>query len=70
MIEDAVWNDEKSAVSVTANAVKDGVSILVCMNSAKDYTFTVNGNPVTPVRLTDGAYSITLRKGKNKVEIN
>lgn len=70
IIRTADWNADKTSLTLTADAVKDGVCILVCMNSAKDYSFTVNGKPVTPVRLTDGAYSITLRKGENKVEIN
>ncbi len=69
VIRAADWNDDKTSLCLTADAVKDGVSILVCMKGERDYSFTVNGRPHTPVRLTDGAYSVELTKGENTIVI-
>lgn len=70
MIRSAKWNADKTTLCLIADAAKNGVSILVCMNGKKDYSFTVNGKSVTPVRLTDGAYSIKLSTKENVVNIN
>lgn len=69
MIRNTVWNQDKTNVAITAAAQKQGTFMLICMNGERNYTFNVNGRQITPVKLTDGAYSIVLDKGDNEILI-
>ncbi len=68
IIEDIEYDNGIS--SVTATALKDGTSILICLKSDKEYKFTVNGKSTEVKKITEGAHSVTLEQGKNKIEIN
>lgn len=65
MIRDAKWNGDMTEATVSAVVSKDKTSLLICMNGEKDYTFTLNGRQVAPVKLTSGAYSIMLDEGED-----
>ena len=65
MIRDAKWNGDMTEATVSAVVSKDKTSLLICMNGEKDYTFTLNGRQVVPVKLTSGAYSIMLDEGED-----
>ena len=68
-IKSAVWNEDKSALNMHTVSNCAG-SIIICMSDKYEYKFTLNGEKIKARRLTDGAYSISLRKaGENAVEV-
>ncbi len=62
------WNSAKTQAKITASAEKQS-NIIICMSDTGEYSFTVNGTEQTPVRLTKGAYSININKGKNEIVV-
>ena len=63
VVENIEYTDGVSLFTV--NALKDNTSILICLDASKEYSFSHKA-----VKITDGAYSITLSKGNNIIKIN
>ncbi len=60
-----VDKDNKGNItSFTATALKDDVSLLVCLTEGREYSF-----PAPAKKLNDGTYSVTLKKGENIITI-
>lgn len=51
-----------SELELTVDASADTSTVIVCMNSDFDYTFTVRGETAYVQKVTDGAYFVKLRK--------
>lgn len=65
LVDFADFNEDKSSLTLKVTALKDDISILICMKEGGAYK--VNSKIE---RITDGAFSVKLHKGENIITVN
>ena len=59
-----VWNEDKTALELTASVGGKRPMVLVCLAAGKEYRFTVNGKTVAARQVSAGAYEVPVEKGR------
>ena len=70
MVADKSWNAEKTSLTFRASCGGKAPTALICLKAGENYTFTVNGQPVSAKKVTDGAYALALVRGENTVSVS
>ena len=70
MVTSKSWNAEKTSLAFKATCGGKAPTALICLAAGRNYTFTVNQQPICAKKVTDGAYELALSRGENAVSVS